>query len=99
MNLDPLQLYDWVAKVGFPGAMGVFIWALYTRRLHWHTELVEFKAQMSLEYDRMKAYLEGRVVELLSERNEFKDMVIGAQRTAAKSMDMLAETKTTKKDR
>jgi hypothetical protein len=99
MTLDPIQLYEWVAKVGFPGSMAVFIWALYTRRLHWHTEFTEMKEQMALEYSRMKDYLEDRAKELLGERDEFKEMVITSQRTAAKSMDTLSlAIEKTKKD-
>lgn len=97
MTLDPLQVYDWVAKVGLPGAMAVFIWLLYTRRLHWHQELVDTITRMETEYSRMKTYLENRVTDLLGERNEFKEMVISSQRVASKSMDVLSEQ--SKKDR
>lgn len=96
MTFDPVQLYDWAAKIGFPGSMAIVLWALYTRRLHWHGEIVEIIARMEQEYTRMKDYLEGRVDELLDERNEFKEMVISSQRVASKSMDVLSEK--TKKD-
>lgn len=96
MTVDPVQLYDWAAKVGFPGSMGIVIWALYTRRLHWHGEFVETIARLEQEYTRMKTYLEGRVEELLEERNEFKEMVISSQRMASKTMDVLTEK--TKRD-
>jgi hypothetical protein len=84
--------------------MAAFIWGLYTRRIHFHSELVDMrdaltqacmdaKEHASLEYTRMKEYLESRVKELASENREYRNMLIGAQQTAAKSMDLLSEKK------
>ena len=83
MTLDPIQLYDWVAKIGLPGAMALLIWALFTRKLHWHGD-----------FEEMKKIRDERIDELTTERNEFKEMVIGSQRIAAKSLDIASESKT-----
>jgi hypothetical protein len=93
---DLFQLYDWAARVGFPGAMALFIWASYTGRVCWGSELRARLAEMKEVYDARVQELTGernsRVLELLAERNEFKDMVIGGQRNLAKTLDVISET-------
>ena len=91
MTLDPVVLYEWVAKVGFPGSMAVLIWALYTRRLHWHEELEEIVKVITDSASSKIEYLEDRVKELVNERNKLFEMVVTGQRAAAKSMDALSE--------
>jgi hypothetical protein len=103
MTIDPFQLYDWLARFGFPGAMALFIWASYTRRVRWNTECLEltafFEARIgelvAAHNARVREIVEernARVAELLGERNEFKDLVIGGQRNLAKSLDVISET-------
>lgn len=92
MTIDPLQLYDWLARVGFPGAMALFIWASYTGRVRWGSDCKELKASFETRIAEIVTERNARIVELLGERNEFKDMVIGGQRNLAKSLDVLSET-------
>lgn len=92
VTIDPLQLYDWLARVGFPGAMAVFIWASYTGRVRWGTDLSDIRAYYEARIAEIITERNTRVAELLGERNEFKDMVIGGQRNLAKSLDVISET-------
>lgn len=92
MTIDPLQLYDWLARVGFPGAMALFIWASYTGRVRWGSDWRDMCASFEARIDDMISERNARVLELLGERNEFKDLVIGGQRNLAKSLDVLSET-------
>lgn len=91
MTVDPLALYEWIARVGFPGSMAVLIWALYTRRLHWHQELEEIVRIITDTAAEKISYLEDRIKELATERNKLFEMIISSQRAAAKSMDALSE--------
>jgi hypothetical protein len=88
---DPFSLYTWVAQYGFPGAMGVLLWLLYTRRLHWHAELEEIVRVITEAAATKIRYLEERVKELVDERNRLFDMATTGQRAAAKSMDVISE--------
>jgi hypothetical protein len=92
MTLDPIQLYDWLARVGFPGAMALFIWASYTGRVRWGSDLRELRAYFEARIAELILERNARVLELLGERNEFKDLVIGGQRNLAKSLDVISET-------
>lgn len=92
MTLDPIQLYDWLARVGFPGAMALFIWASYTGRVRWGSDLRELKTYFEARIAEVITERNARVLELLGERNEFKDMVIGGQRNLAKTLDIVSET-------
>ena len=53
MPAEAAGLYDWIARYGFPGAMFAFIVMLYMGVILWRGE-----------FERMKAWYEGRIVEM-----------------------------------
>lgn len=59
MNIDPVQLYDWLARFGFPGAMALFIYMSYRGVVGW-------TSVWAAEREAIKAACEARVKDTVS---------------------------------
>jgi hypothetical protein len=82
MTLDPLQIYDWIAKTGFPGVLAFFIFVSYTGRVLYKRE-----------FDYMEKSLKDRISELLVENKELKELLRSSQRMTSSSIDVVSQVK------